>query len=110
MKAWEIRDEFGIDNLELADRPEPEPGPGQALVEVRALSLNARDVQVVEGLYDPNLSRPRVLLSDGAGEVVAVGEGVDRFAVGDRVAAPSCRAGPTAPSPRRKRRPPSAAR
>lgn len=86
MRAWEIRDEFGIDNLELADRPEPEPGPGQVMLEVRACSLNARDLMVVGGLYDPDLPKPRVPLSDGAGEVVAVGEGVSRFSVGDRVA------------------------
>ena len=86
MKAWQIGDRFGIDNLELVDRPGPQPGPGQALVEVRAASLNFRDVSMVEGMYDPDLIRPRVPLSDGAGEVVAVGEGVGRFSVGDRVA------------------------
>lgn len=85
MKAWKIHN-FGINNLKLAEKPEPEPGPGQVLVEVRASSLNARDVMMAEGLYDPNLIRPRVPLSDGAGEVVAVGKGADRFAVGDRVA------------------------
>lgn len=84
MKVWEIQDEFGIDNMKLTERPEPEPG--QVLVEVRARSLNARDLQMVKGLYDPNLVRPRVPLSDGAGQVVAVGEGVNRFVVGDRVA------------------------
>lgn len=85
MRAWEICDEFGIGNLELVDRPEPEPGPGQVVVEVRACSLNARDLMVVDGVYDPDLPRPRVPFSDGAGEVVAVGEEVVRFAVGDRV-------------------------
>lgn len=86
MRAWEIRNEFSIDNLKLTDRPEPEPGPGQVVLEMRAYSLNARDLQVVEGFYDLNLTGPRIPFSDGAGEVVAVGEGVSRFSVGDRVA------------------------
>jgi len=86
VRAWEIRNEFSIDNLKLTDRPEPEPGPGQVVLEMRAYSLNARDLQVVEGFYDLNLTGPRIPFSDGAGEVVAVGEGVSRFSVGDRVA------------------------
>lgn len=86
MRAWEIRDESGIYNLELADRPEPQPGPGQVAVEMRACSLNARDSQVVRGFYDLGLTEPRIPFSDGAGEVVAVGGVVGRFSVGDRVA------------------------
>jgi NADPH:quinone reductase-like Zn-dependent oxidoreductase len=86
MRAWEIREDFGIENLALADRPDPEPGYGEVLVRVRACSPNYRDLQVVRGLYDPKMPLPRVPFSDGAGEVVAVGEGVTRFAAGDRVA------------------------
>ena len=86
MRAWEIQDEFGIDNLKLAERPDPEPGPGEVVVEVRANSLNYRDYQTVMGQYDPNLPRPRIPFSDGAGEVVAVGDGAEKFRVGDRVA------------------------
>lgn len=85
MKAWQIGDEFGIENLELAERPAPKPVPGQVVVEMRACSLNARDLQVIGGFYDLDMTEPRILFSDGAGEVVAVGEGVNRFAVGDRV-------------------------
>lgn len=85
MKVWEIRGEFGLDHLSIAERPEPEPGPGEVVVEVRACSLNYRDLQVVQGQYDPNMQLPRVPFSDGAGEVVAVGEGVTRFERGDRV-------------------------
>jgi len=85
MKVWEIP-EFGLDNLRMADRPEPRPGPGDVLVEVRACSLNYRDVMVARGEYDPRQGLPLVPLSDGVGEVVNVGEGVERVAVGDRVA------------------------
>jgi len=86
MKVFELRSGFGIENLALADRPEPAPGPGQAVVRMRAWSLNYRDLLVVKGLYAPNLRLPFVTLSDGAGEVAAVGEGVLRVRVGDRVA------------------------
>ncbi len=85
MRAWEIRGDFGIANLAIAEKPEPEPGPGEVVVEVRACSLNYRDLQVVRGQYGSNTRLPLVPFSDGAGEVVAVGEGVARFAQGDRV-------------------------
>ena len=86
MRAWEIKDSFGIESLEITDKPEPEPGPGQVAVRVRAVSLNYRDLQVVKGQYDPKMPLPRIPFSDGAGEVVAVGENVTRFQAGDRVA------------------------
>ena len=84
MRAWTIPS-FGIDNLRLADRPEPTPGPGQVVVAVRAVSLNYRDLLMVKGQYNPRMALPRVPCSDAAGEVVAVGPGVTRVAVGDRV-------------------------
>lgn len=86
MKTWEIQSDFGIENLNLIEKPDPQPGPGEVLVGVRACSLNYRDLQVVQGLYDPKMSLPRVPFSDGAGEVLAVGEGVEKFEAGDRVA------------------------
>jgi NADPH:quinone reductase-like Zn-dependent oxidoreductase len=85
MRAWQIT-AFGIDSLELAERPMAEPGPGEVLVKVRAVSLNYRDLMMVKGLYNPKLKLPRIPCSDGAGEVVAVGEGVTAFKAGDRVA------------------------
>jgi NADPH:quinone reductase-like Zn-dependent oxidoreductase len=84
MKAWRISS-FGLDNLELATLPEPEPGRGEVLVKVHAVSLNFRDLMVVLGKYNPRMHLPRIPCSDGAGEVVAVGEGVTRVAAGDRV-------------------------
>jgi len=85
MKVFEISDGFGIERLTLVDKPEPVPGPGQALVKMRALSLNYRDLMVVTGTYNPRMKLPRVPFSDGAGEVAAVGPGVSRVKVGDRV-------------------------
>ena len=86
MKAFEIHPGFGFDNLKLVDKPEPQPGVGQVLVAMKAWSLNYRDLMVVTGAYNPRLKLPMVPLSDGAGEVVAVGAGVTRFKPGDRVA------------------------
>ena len=86
MKVFEIRDSFSIDNLVSAERPEPSPGNGQAVVKVRAVSLNYRDLLIVKGLYNPKIPLPLVPFSDGAGDVVAVGEGVSRVKAGDRVA------------------------
>ncbi len=86
MKAFELQPGFGFDNLKLVDRAEPKPGPGQVLVGMKAWSLNYRDLLVVTGGYNPKMKLPMTPLSDGAGEVVAVGPGVTKFKPGDRVA------------------------
>jgi NADPH:quinone reductase-like Zn-dependent oxidoreductase len=86
MKAVELRDTFGIDALTVSERPDLKPGPGQVLMQVRACSLNYRDLLVVKGAYNPKLRLPFVPLSDGAGRVAAVGDGVTRVRPGDRVA------------------------
>lgn len=85
MRAWTIADGFGLDHLRPVDCPDPQPGPGQVAVAVRAVSLNFRDLLIAKGLYNPKMALPRIPCSDGAGEVVAVGPGVGRVAVGDRV-------------------------
>ena len=85
MKFWHIPS-FGIDNLALIDAPEPEPSAGEVAIAVHAVSLNYRDLMMVTGKYNPKLQLPRIPLSDGAGVVAAIGEGVTRFKVGDRVA------------------------
>jgi NADPH:quinone reductase-like Zn-dependent oxidoreductase len=86
MKAFEIKQPSGIDSLTLAERPDPKPGFGQALVKIKAASLNFRDLLVVKGAYSRNLPPGLVPCSDGAGEVVEIGEGVTRVKPGDRVA------------------------
>jgi NADPH:quinone reductase-like Zn-dependent oxidoreductase len=85
MRAWQIP-AFGIDSLELAERPDRKPGPGEVQVRVCAASFNYRDLLMVKGLYNPKLKLPRIPCSDGAGEVVAIGEGVTAWKSGDRVA------------------------
>jgi NADPH:quinone reductase-like Zn-dependent oxidoreductase len=97
VRAVEIRGAFGLDNLALAERPDPRPAPGQALVRLNAVSLNYRDLLTVEGKYNPKQKLPLIPCSDGAGEVVEIGEGVTRVAPGDRVCgafAPRWIAGP----------------
>jgi len=77
--------EFGLDHLIQESVEEPRPGPGEVAVDPAALSLNYRDVLVVKGLYNPRLKLPATPVSDGAGVVAAVGEGVTGLTVGDRV-------------------------
>ncbi len=76
------------DALRIVERPDPRPGPSQVLVRVRAASLNYRDQAVALGAYlGGAVARDTVPLSDGAGEVVAVGPGTTRFKPGDHVMA-----------------------
>jgi len=84
MRAYQLGT-FGLENLTLGNLPAPQPAPGQVLVDVKALSLNYRDLLVVKGLYNPGLKLPATPISDGAGVVAAVGPGVTRLRVGDRV-------------------------
>jgi NADPH:quinone reductase-like Zn-dependent oxidoreductase len=84
MRAYQIKS-FGYDNLELVELPDPVPGDGEVLVRIRAVSLNYRDHLMVKGSYNPRQALPLVPCSDGAGEVLAVGPRVTRFAPGDRV-------------------------
>src|SRR6185295_7128063 len=68
------------------NREPPTPGRHDIVVRVRATSLNKRDLFILKGMY-PMPARPGVVpVSDGAGEVVAVGDQVTRFRIGDRVA------------------------
>ncbi len=85
MRAYRI-DSFGsVDGVVLGSRDDPRPGTREILLRVRATSLNYRDLMVLKGGGRGPTKLGVVPLSDGAGEVVAVGDGVSRFAVGDRV-------------------------
>lgn len=90
MKAIQIQERFGLDALVRVELPDPTPGPGQVVVQVRAASLNYRDLMMVEGRYNARQPLPLIPLSDGAGEVVAVGSGVTRVKIGDRVMGNFC--------------------
>ena len=85
MKAWQPK-QFGLENLRLEDSATPKPQPHELLVKVGAVSLNSRDKAIVDGIYEPHtIPNPLIPVSDAAGRVVDVGEGVTRFKVGDRV-------------------------
>ena len=84
MRAYQVR-QFGLNHLAQVELPMLQIAPGMVLIKVRAVSLNYRDLMVVKGLYNPKMGLPRIPCSDGAGEVVAVGDGVTRVRVGDRV-------------------------
>jgi NADPH:quinone reductase-like Zn-dependent oxidoreductase len=84
MRAYEVRD-FGIPNLTPVEQAEPQAAAHEVVVKFRAASLNYRDLMFVNGTYNPKAKLPAVPFSDGAGEVVAVGERVTRWRAGDRV-------------------------
>lgn len=84
MRAYQV-EEFGIDKMRIVERPDPEPSAGEVLVRFHAASLNYRDLMVVTGTYNPRMKVPAVPLSDAAGEVIAVGESVKKWKIGDRV-------------------------
>lgn len=83
MKAVRIHEDGGPEVLRYEDVPDPEAGPGEVLVALRAAGLNHLDVWVRKGL--PSAPKPRILGADGAGIVVALGEGTEGFAPDDRV-------------------------
>ena len=85
MKAWEIAGSFGLENLRLGERAGEEPGPHDVKITIEARSLNYRDLLMAKGKYNPRQPLPLVPLSDGVGEVAAIGAGVERVKVGDRV-------------------------
>jgi NADPH2:quinone reductase len=85
MKALLSKAVGGPETLVLEDVPEPVPGPGQLLVEVHACGVNFPDVLIIEDKYQHRPPRPFSPGGEVSGVVKALGEGVTRFAVGDRV-------------------------
>ncbi len=87
MRLYRLPRQTGFDDLTLTHADLPACGRGQALVRMRAASLNFRDLSVATGKYMMSALPPDLVpLSDGAGEVVEIGEGVSRVKPGDRVA------------------------
>lgn len=82
-KAIYVQPGGGYDRVSVGSSAAAAPGPGEISVRLHASSLNYHDFAVVSGMWGP--SEPRIPMADGAGEVIAVGEGVDEFAVGDSV-------------------------
>jgi NADPH:quinone reductase-like Zn-dependent oxidoreductase len=83
MRAVVLESAYGIDNLRVVERPDPTPGPGQVVVDIKAATLNYRDLATVTA---PSGRLPFTPCSDGGGVVSAIGEGVTRVKVGDHVA------------------------
>lgn len=104
MKSWRLAaGANSLDDLTMIETGKPAPGPGEVLIRVRACSLNYRDQMIVKGQYfGGTIAHDLTPLSDGAGLVEAVGEGVTAFKPGDRVAGTffqDWRAGPPNPAP-----------
>ncbi len=76
---------FGIENLNVTQAQTVEPGQGQVRLRVEAVSLNRRDLLMVQGVYNPKQDLPSVPCSDGAGIADAIGPGCKRIKKGDRV-------------------------
>jgi NADPH:quinone reductase-like Zn-dependent oxidoreductase len=96
MRRW-LTTGGGIDELRMDTVPVPVPAASEVLIRIEAVSLNYRDLLVINGESTWRPTQPVVPVSDGAGTITAVGAEVNRFAVGDRVSAmflPHWRTGP----------------
>lgn len=86
MKVFQIQDDWSMDDLILAERPDPKPGSNQIVIQMKAAALNFRDLIVpLRGYGRLTGTLPLIPVSDGVGEVVSIGEDVSRVDVGDRV-------------------------
>ena len=103
MRVFELP-QFGLQNLQICEREIPTPGPGKVVVQVGAVSLNYRDLLMVQGAYNPRQPLPLVPVSDGAGRIAAVGDGVDSALIGQRVAGMFCQTWADGPPTRDKLR------
>jgi NADPH:quinone reductase-like Zn-dependent oxidoreductase len=105
--AWRYVDHIGLDHLRRVELPEPAPpGPNEVMLRMRAAALNFRDLAIASGKYHAMVSAPLTPLSDGTGEIIAVGESVARFRVGQLacpVYLPDWRDGPIGPAVARRR-------
>ncbi len=86
MKAIVMNGAGGREMLEHVERPDPVAGPGQALVEIAFAGVNFMDIGVRQGVAWTDIPNPKILGVEGAGRVLAVGDGVEGVAPGQRVA------------------------
>ncbi len=86
MKSYHANSGSGIAGLTLKQHPDPRPGPREVLLQVRANSLNFRELSVLRGTYPLPVKPDVIMAADGVGEIVGLGEGVTRAKLGDRVA------------------------
>ncbi|HXW60305.1 MAG TPA: NAD(P)-dependent alcohol dehydrogenase, partial [Myxococcota bacterium] len=87
MKAWQVVQNFGLNNLKQVELPSRSLEKDEVRVKIRACSLNYRDLLVVNGHYNPHQPLPLIPVSDGAGEVLEVGFEVSSLKPGSRVCA-----------------------
>ncbi|WP_398467837.1 NAD(P)-dependent alcohol dehydrogenase [Tardiphaga sp.] len=106
MRALELSHPWGTESLKIVEHADPAPGKGEVVVKMRTISLNFRDTAIIaKGGYSAGAvdAPPIIPFSDGCGIIAAVGEGVHRVAVGDRVSTlffPNWHAGPPTPDKR----------
>ena len=89
MRALNVAAPWGLDAIQVVEKPDPTPGPGQVLVRMKAVSLNYRDLLMVNGMYGRGAATSADVItpfSDGCGVIEAVGAGVTKFKAGERVA------------------------
>ncbi len=87
MKTYHVNSGAGIAGLAMREQDIPIPASRQVVVRVRATSLNFRELMILQGTYPLPVKPDVIPVSDGAGEVVSIGQGVTRAKPGDRVAA-----------------------
>jgi NADPH2:quinone reductase len=93
MRAWLMDGYEGVERLRLGEVPDPEPGPGEALLRIHYAALNPADAFLAQAQYPAKPALPHILGRDGAGEVIAVGPGVDTVKPGDIAGILRCEAG-----------------
>jgi crotonyl-CoA carboxylase/reductase len=85
MKALYFETHGGTEVLQYGDVPDPQPGPGQALIQIKASSLNFNDIWARQGMPGMSVPLPHISGTDASGIVVALGAGVQHLRVGDEV-------------------------
>lgn len=85
MRAYEIGSQEGLQSLRAVTRPDLTAGPGEAVLRVRSVCLNHRDLLLLKARYGPRRPENRIPVSDGVGEVIALGAGVQGLQIGQRV-------------------------